>query len=477
MSEILSPLLAPIIVADPLDRGLVGEWRFDRDTGLLLPDYSGHGLHATISGAVWVARAYGTSLYFDGSDDYALIPHSSVQNPVNTGGQTIEIFYRYRAYEENWQGIISKPAASGGLGDDGWRLQHDSANPPHLEYATGFWRLSATALTANVWYHIVATCDGSVPHIYLNGILDDDAVAGAAWYAASNEPISVARRGGNNDRYNPCDIALVRLYGRHFSAAEAAKRYEIVTARGSGLHVSRYWDLLWGIGEAAGVDYPVSLSLSRVAAMTAAGQAATGGSALLSRSAGISDVSQAAGLGDVTLGRDGDISASALAAALATASLARIASLDASGQVAGLGILDLGRLGGISTAGGATALASILTEIFSGLTLSRTQDFPVSFTLARDLGIAGSAQAEAAGSVALARQQAISLIAQALALADVDFALTRSVVISGVPTIVFELPSARVHIVLAERRIYVIPMESRTYIVPEEDRDYTVPEG
>jgi len=56
---------------------LVASWDFNEGTGTSLHDKSGNGNDGTISGAQWMPGLSGTSLYFDGSNDYVRIldPH------------------------------------------------------------------------------------------------------------------------------------------------------------------------------------------------------------------------------------------------------------------------------------------------------------------------------------------------------------------------------------------------------------------
>jgi hypothetical protein len=96
-----------------------------------------------------------------------------------------------------------------------------------------------------------------------------------------------------------------------------------------------------------GEDVPVSLTLSRVATVTASGQAAT----------------------------------------LAAASLARLAGLTDAGQAVSLAATTLARLDGIMQSASAATLAAILTEIFKALTVTPlAADYAASFTLARTAG-------------------------------------------------------------------------------------------
>lgn len=54
----------------PLDRGLMGYWKFDEGSGTTAADSSGHGYDGTINGATWTGGHSGGALDFDGVDDY-----------------------------------------------------------------------------------------------------------------------------------------------------------------------------------------------------------------------------------------------------------------------------------------------------------------------------------------------------------------------------------------------------------------------
>lgn len=253
MSELLVPLLDQIIVPDPLDRGLVGEWRFERDTGSLLPDYSGNVGHGSFIGApVWTPTTVGMTLDFDGANDgigiedwptaklacaenrctvefyaalddtsqtekYILNADSSLQyNCIN-----IIFGYETRKYETFWK--------NGDARTDGPTLDIGDTSFHHI-------------IVSWDGINLVWCCDGLHFASYTPSLDLSDQVLDRVYMGCST-----------STPHNPlnCKIALFRLYSRPLSEAEAAKRYAIVKTRHSGLHVSRYWDVLWGIGEAA----------------------------------------------------------------------------------------------------------------------------------------------------------------------------------------------------------------------------------
>jgi len=56
--------------------GPVAYWDMDEGSGLKINDKSGNGNDGTISGATWTQGKHGSALSFDGSNDYAIVPHN-----------------------------------------------------------------------------------------------------------------------------------------------------------------------------------------------------------------------------------------------------------------------------------------------------------------------------------------------------------------------------------------------------------------
>lgn len=247
---------------DPLDRGLIAEYRFEYNTGLMLPDYSGYSTHGAVSGAVWTTTPSGPALFFDGNNDYVNIPHREVQRCLDAdqpGEISVEAFFRWTTVAAGWKTLVSKPGDIN-LGDHGWRLTHDNVDPPHVEIAAGAskYRGSAQTLASGVLYHVIGTVvrASNTMHIYVNGVLDDGVLAaGGSWPEASTSPISIGRRGGDNDRYFPGDILLVRIYNRALTAGAVYQRYQICRRRMQTF--GGVWSLPNGLAPAAPIGVPI----------------------------------------------------------------------------------------------------------------------------------------------------------------------------------------------------------------------------
>ena len=77
-------------------------------------------------------------------------------------------------------------------------------------------------LTANQWYHLVGTYDGSNVRIYTNGV-ESNSSASAVTLFSSDTNLDIGRF--NNDNEYPDQIAQPRIYNRALTAAEVLQNY------------------------------------------------------------------------------------------------------------------------------------------------------------------------------------------------------------------------------------------------------------
>ena len=131
-----------------------------------------HGVAQNVTGRINGADG------FDGSDDYLNVAESSSLQ-ITTPGITIEAWVNITAFSGTHDGgdmyIVNKITSSN---KKGYGLLQDTY---YSRRKVGFYigtgsanRLrSTTELTANNWYHLTGTYDGSKMRIYLNGELDN----------------------------------------------------------------------------------------------------------------------------------------------------------------------------------------------------------------------------------------------------------------------------------------------------------------
>lgn len=219
-----------------LSDGLVGYWKMDDaavDTeGESSTDSSGNGNTGTLYGDNGVgdngtgmnctaSGKFGTGCNFDGTDDYVNLGNSSILNPTRI---TITAWIKFNSIPYTNQIAIDRSAS--------YRLIDPDVNSSKLSarFATtnvnwGNGTLAGnTTLSANTWYHVAFTYDGSYARVWLNGIEDGSVAASGDLVTANGNNII----GNYNDLiqywFNG-SIDDVRIYNRALSGAEVSQLY------------------------------------------------------------------------------------------------------------------------------------------------------------------------------------------------------------------------------------------------------------
>ena len=160
---ILSLLLAAAGTVSAADSGLVGYWRFDKETNLVA-DLSGRGHAAQVSNAKTIIENGTSVLALDGRQKI-LVPSSPELN-------------LHRGFS-----LVAKVKVSGALDrliivskDKQYLLridqQEDGGHFSFFPYADNQWesRVRAQPPKIGVWYHLAATWDGSQAMLWVNGL-------------------------------------------------------------------------------------------------------------------------------------------------------------------------------------------------------------------------------------------------------------------------------------------------------------------
>jgi len=193
------------------------DWALDDGGGATAADSSGNSNTGTLfNGPAWAAGQANGALSFDGVDDHVSIPNSPSLSPTNA--MTLAAWVNTRDVAATQQ-IIGK--YSGTLGGPYFlRVQ----NPGAIRFRAGGVNLtSGTVLTANTWYYVAGTYDGSQLRLYVNGTLRASvAASGAMADNGLNVNIGSLTNGGG---YFKGLLDEVRLYGRALTAQEVLALY------------------------------------------------------------------------------------------------------------------------------------------------------------------------------------------------------------------------------------------------------------
>lgn len=247
---------------DPLDRGLVGEWRFDPVTGLVVPDYSGHGNVGQLVGDVaWVRTEYGTGLTLDGVGDYVDIPSAPYWN-FGVSSFTVELFFKYSTADDD-ETVIGTGAGKEDAGE--WSLQTEGAGLRLAADADAWSIFWANASTEDGnWHHIVLIREGADRRLYKDGVFEADTGTEGVFNAATTVP-GVAGDLRILGGYVGAIAALLdvaRVYSRALTAAEVYARREECLKRAQSM--ARVWMIPWGkVPVSVGLSIPVAMRYYR----------------------------------------------------------------------------------------------------------------------------------------------------------------------------------------------------------------------
>lgn len=239
----LTPVSPAAARTDPLGRGLVGEWRFNPNTGLTLPDYSGRGNHGTIDGADWIVSERGPGLRFvTANTDFV---DTGAERIGGTGlfcaageGFTLETTFRVPNAETGT--IVGRGGAL--VANRTFHIYFSGGATPSF-ILRGTVTSPAPGLNDGTLHSVWVTWDGVTSKLYIDGEFSQNLNVGAAAEEVGQRIIFGARTNGTG-WYLDGDIFNVRIWDRALSAAEIRARYQICLKRGQPL--THVWMMPWG---------------------------------------------------------------------------------------------------------------------------------------------------------------------------------------------------------------------------------------
>jgi hypothetical protein len=191
----------------------VAYWRMD-DTGSTMADISGNANNGRYAGIYTIGQpgaisGGSTAVAFDGQSGAASVMNSpSLQ--VNT--VTIEAWIKKRSDTEYGVYVAKNVEPGGGAGSSWFELLNSHHNG-QLEFRVTSDGapavVSNSTLALNTWYYVVATYDGAVAKLYVNGKLDGTLKVTAVPKQTS-DPLFIGRR--FDGLFNDASLADVAIY-------------------------------------------------------------------------------------------------------------------------------------------------------------------------------------------------------------------------------------------------------------------------
>ena len=202
---------------------LIADWSFDESTGMVAHDASGHGNDLTLVGAPqWVEGHDGTALGLAGTVSWgatAAAPslHLSPAFSIEAWAQ-ITTYGAYRVIADK----SSAAAFEYWLGYNPSDQACFLVNQGSLATENRIDTCTSTAITDAGWHHLVATYDGTVVAIYLDGLANTATQSLSDPPYADTNPVLVGHSTFWN--YNPWDgdLDTIRIYQRVLTASEIA---------------------------------------------------------------------------------------------------------------------------------------------------------------------------------------------------------------------------------------------------------------
>ena len=196
-------------------------WKFDEGSGTsAIEELQNH--NGTINGTPqWINVTGGKALQFDGTDDYVNAGNTS--SLAFSGSVSISAWINFSNFNNSSATVVSMHSSL-----KGYAIIKDTNSN-----TLGFWcsdgsddiGVSTNTLSANTWYHIVGTNDGSTSRIYVNGSLANSTSQGGAASSTGDLKIGMSSDETASSRYWNGYIDEVAVWNDALTAAEVTALY------------------------------------------------------------------------------------------------------------------------------------------------------------------------------------------------------------------------------------------------------------
>lgn len=204
----------------------VAYWRMDETTGSTMADASNNANNGHYTGTYTLGEQgplVGSAVAFDGQSGAASVMNSP---SLQVNMVTIEIWLKKRSDTE-YGVYVAKNVAPGGGAGSGWFQLLNSHHNGELEFRVTSDGapavVSTTTLALNTWYYVVATYDGAVAKLYVNGKLDGSLKVTAVPKQTS-DPLFIGRR--TDGFFNDAALSNVAIYSVALSPDRIAAHWQ-----------------------------------------------------------------------------------------------------------------------------------------------------------------------------------------------------------------------------------------------------------
>ena len=171
------------------------------------------------------------TLFFDGTDDYALV--TGTGDFSITPGFTVCSWYFITSFDDYPNLIIKGPSSVYGLAEHTFGIRYEGSGTFRYSIVhTTATRVDITtnrSVDLNRWVHLTANYDGTTMKAYFNGEESISTTVGGTPISYAGN-IAIAAAGNGSDQWNG-HISSVYLYNRALTASEVLQNYNATKGR------------------------------------------------------------------------------------------------------------------------------------------------------------------------------------------------------------------------------------------------------
>jgi hypothetical protein len=201
-------------------------------TGTTWYDITGNNYNVTLNnGPTFSNSGTSSSIVFDGTDDYGIIPYNSAWNYNNN--ITLEAWVMVTSNTNWYQGIFGPFSLTPAYNGFNFSVNAGTNKFAFLVGGNGgaaYYVQQNTQYSLNTWYHLVGVINNGTSRLYVNGILQNDSTSMTV--APPVGPFMLGKfYDGINDFYFGGRIANGKFYNRVLSQSEITQNYNALKGR------------------------------------------------------------------------------------------------------------------------------------------------------------------------------------------------------------------------------------------------------